>query len=225
MLEAKGLDGIDLPPVGTLDTIDLAVALYVLAPPLDGEPIRERAKSIEQELSLTRALLADLGEDFDVVAEREVVEIERRTEGLWTRIFERLRASRSALFDELFPPMSRFMRPSFGEQAALLSEILVRCEGRDGQAASPAELIGPELLAALRAWAPAYAALVSSELWTLRGGRELQARRARLRRVIGRYTSSVNSAARPEQPERLAMVRAGLEPLDELRARIDAGEL
>jgi hypothetical protein len=242
MLDPIGIDDpdnldryVNITPASTLDTIDLARGLLEHGPTTDEDVVNERLAAIEKALRVTEAELAALGDDFDPEGDQLELAVERRTHDLWVLLFKRLGTRRApisdAMFDELFPfnKLVWFIRPRFPELAQTLRTFVRLCEREELAIAT--RIVGQDLVDAIHACQERHQALVDSGHWPKFEGSGLAKARDELRFRIGRYTNYVFAAAGIGMPDedddddpRQAMYRAALVPLDELYARIEAGE-
>lgn len=124
------------------------------------------------------------------------------------------------LHDQLFGVDGlAFTRRPYPEQAQGMASLL-RLIDEDELGPSIEELVGPEVLVALRRCQTLYEAMVDERM-TRDDSRsvDLSALRLSLIRAIARYTSATISLVDEDDPDSLDMVRGALRPIEVLRAR------
>lgn len=124
------------------------------------------------------------------------------------------------LHDQLFGTDGlAFTQRSYPEQAQSMASLL-RLIDEDELGPSIEELVGPEILVALRRCQTLYEAMVDARMTRDDASSvDLSALRVSLIRAIARYTSAVISLVDEDDPDSLEMVRHALRPIEVTRAR------
>lgn len=115
-----------------------------------------------------------------------------------------------------------FTQRTYPEQAVSMATML-RLIDEDELAEEIDELVGPELLVALRATQPAYEAMVDARLSRDRRPKtDLNALRQKLTRAIGRHCNAVLALLDERDPDSLPLVIDALRPVEVFRAQASA---
>lgn len=112
-----------------------------------------------------------------------------------------------------------FTQKQFPEQSQIMASML-RVIDKQGLAAEIDALVGPEILALLRACQPLYASMVDARLARdRRKTSDLGRMRAKIMRAITRYTTAVLGMLDEAQPASLPAVIAALRPVEQIRSQ------